>query len=59
MVHDTTPTLPTFSPSTARAILRTLEELKEYVGLSQEQIDLKKTAKQALAYWASQEGRAE
>ena len=43
---------------TARAILDTLEELN--CGLSQRQIDLKRKAKAALAYWAAQteQGRA-
>lgn len=53
MKQDTTPTL---DAATARTILDTLEELS--VGLSQRQIELKRKAKAALAYWAGQEGRA-
>lgn len=57
MIQPANPTL--LDAITARAILDTLEELG--VGLSQRQIDLKRKAKAALAYWAAQQteqGRA-
>lgn len=59
MIAVPTPTPPTLDAATARTILDTLDELG--VGLSQRQIELKRTAKAAVAYWAAQDaakGRA-
>ncbi|WP_198297483.1 hypothetical protein [Deinococcus sp. DB0503] len=57
MIHDGLTNPPVMDAATARTILDTLDELG--CGLSQRQIELKRKAKAALAYWAShQEGRA-
>lgn len=44
---------PILDAITARTILDTLAELD--CGLSQRQIDMKRTAKEAVAYWATQQ----
>lgn len=51
MIAATDP--PVLDALSAHTILETLDELG--CGLSQRQIDLKKAAKAALAYWATQQ----